>query len=273
MGVLADLRTLSHPFYITNILLALTFVLAKLTPACEYLFTNTKESCEEGFSMWESEVYFFLLVIIMFRSRKQDTRNMISYLSLASTYTKACNFILWFSVDPVSGIVYSVFVLIQFLLLGEPVYKGPENVVYYQAAGLDEELDREKQNTYIICFFTSWSPPCASLAPAFAKLSLEYTLDNLRFGKVDIGKYPEVAKNHHINTTAFSLQIPTISVFKEGKEIFRKPCLDEKGKFRKFYFTEDNIRAAFDLNNLYLECQKKNKGTGKSVLESHVKSE
>jgi len=274
MGVLADLKTLAHPFYITNILLSLTFMLAKTTPACEYVFTNKQEMCDDGFSMWESEVYFFLLVIIMFRSRKQDTRNMINYISLATTYTKACNFILWFSVDPVTGIVYTVMVLIQFLLLGEPVYKGPENVVYFQGAGaLDEELEREKQSTYLVAFYTSWSPPCASLAPAFAKLSLEYTLENLKFGKVDVGRYPEVAKKHHINTTAFSLQLPTVSLFKEGKEIYRKPCLDEKGKFRKFYFTEDNVRAAFDMNNLYLECQKQLKGKGKSLLESHEKFE
>lgn len=65
-----------------------------------------------------------------------------------------------------------------------------------------------------------------------------YALDNLKFGKIDVGRYPDAAKKYHINDSAFSLQLPTISVFKKGVEQERRPCLDANAKFQKFYFTE-----------------------------------
>ena len=65
-----------------------------------------------------------------------------------------------------------------------------------------------------------------------------YGMSNLKFGKVDVGRYPELAKKYYINNTSFSLQLPSLVLFKGEKELLRRPCLDSKGKFLKFYFTE-----------------------------------
>ncbi|KAL7646359.1 UNVERIFIED_CONTAM: hypothetical protein RMT77_003269 [Armadillidium vulgare] len=151
---------------------------------------------------------------------------------------------------------------------GEPVYKGPENVIYFDANGLDEELSKDKNTYWLITFYASWSPVCGKLAPIFSKLSLEYNLPNFKFGKLDVGRYPDLAKKYHINDSSFSLQLPTIALYKGEKELMRRPCLDSKGKFQKFYFTEDNIRAAYDLNNILIECKKQHeKYSRKAVKE------
>ncbi|XP_068214887.1 thioredoxin-related transmembrane protein 2 homolog [Palaemon carinicauda] len=254
MTLLDDAKQLVHPFYVLNILMSLSFLGSKYLPGvCEYVFP--KSECGE-LSMWESEILFFMVVIVMFRTRKSGSRNMLSYISTAAMYAKICNVLLWFYADPVYGVLYVVVVIVHFLIIGEPVYKGPEKVVYFQGKALDEELNRDRNCIWLITFFTAWSPTCSRLAPIFSKLSAEYTLDNLKFGKVDVGRYPEAAKHYHINDTAFSVQLPTISLFKDGKEVERRPCLDSKQKFQKFYFTEDNIKAGFDLNNIYMERKK-----------------
>lgn len=49
--------------------------------------------------------------------------------------------------------------------------------------------------------------------------------------------------------------MPTVILFKNGKEVTRRPGFDHKGKLIKFFFSEDNVKAAFDLNNLYNECK------------------
>ncbi|KAK7076730.1 Thioredoxin-related transmembrane protein 2 [Halocaridina rubra] len=270
MTVLEDLRQLIHPYYVVNILMSLSYLVSKYVPGiCEFVFPTSE--CGE-LSMWESEVLFFMLVIVMFRTRKSGSRNMLAYISTAAMYAKVCNVILWFSTDPVYGILYILVIIVHFLVIGEPVYKGPEKVIYFQGIALDEELRRDKNCLWFITFFTAWSPACSALAPIFAKLSSEYTLDNLKFGKIDIGRYPDAGKHYHINNSAFSLQLPTISVFKDCKEVERRPCLDAKQKFQKFYFTEDNIRASFDLNNVYMECKKRlEEKHGKK--EEHIKSE
>ena len=81
------------------------------------------------------------------------------------------------------GLIYLVAFLLQAMLLPEPTYKGPENIVYFRATGLDEEIKRDPRVTWIVAFYAAWSPNCINLAPIFSKLSAEYGLPNLKFGK------------------------------------------------------------------------------------------
>lgn len=76
-----------------------------------------------------------------------------------------------------------------------------------------------------------------------------YTLDNLKFGKVDIGRFPEIAKKYYISDTPFSRQLPTVIVFKNGVEVDRRPAIDSKGYLQKFIFNEVNLQPT---SKLYL---------------------
>lgn len=59
----------------------------------------------------------------------------------------------------------------------------------------------------------------------------------MKFGKVDIGRYPDAALKYHISDASTSKQLPTLILFKEGKEIERRPHADHKGKLIKFLFS------------------------------------
>ncbi|KAF2366468.1 Thioredoxin domain [Trinorchestia longiramus] len=260
MGLKDNLKILVHPYHGFNILFSISYLCAKLIePLCFVLFPD---GTSPQLNTWESEVLFFLLVVVMFRTRRSGARTTIAYISTATFYAKACNLILWFTADPAKGIIYLVSLFVHFLLVGEPVYSGPEAVTYFQGcAALDEALEKSKSDgcVWLVAFYAAWAPPCAALAPVFSKLSLEYELPNFKFGKVDIGRYPEVARKYHINDTPLSVQLPTIAIYKNGAMLMRRPTLDNNKKFLKFFFTEDNIRAAYDLNNVYLECKKRSK--------------
>lgn len=80
-------------------------------------------------------------------------------------------------------------ILVGALLLPEPTYAGPDNVIYFRGAnGLEDEMNRNKKTTWIVAFITVWNPACVNLAPMFAELSCKYSLDNFKFGKVDVGR-------------------------------------------------------------------------------------
>ena len=96
---------------------------------------------------------------------------------------QVANLILFFRVDPRMGLVYLVAFLIQAMLLPEPTYKGPENLVYFRATGLDDELKRDPRVTWLVTFYAAWSPASINFAPIFSKLSADYGLPNLKFGK------------------------------------------------------------------------------------------
>lgn len=154
------------------------------------------------------------------------------------------------------------------LIFPEPTYSGPNNVIYFRdLQGLDEELSRNKKVTWLVAFYTVWNPACVTFAPTFAKLSTEFHLDNFKFGKIDIGRYPEAGKKYNVNDSSLSKQLPTVILFQEGKEVFRRPMADSKGKLISFIFSEDNIKRAFGLDGVYENCKnelKRNKTHDKS---------
>lgn len=107
-----ELRQLLHPYYIVNLVLATSFLFVKLThPICDFFFAPSPEACE--LDMRETEILFFLLVVIMIRSRKTGSTNMVAYLANGFIYAKGANIILFFLADPRLGLVYIILVLLQ----------------------------------------------------------------------------------------------------------------------------------------------------------------
>lgn len=253
MSFKKDLHLLLRPYYWVNILLSLSYITAKKLPfLCALVFPAAE--CE--LDSRESEILFFLMIVVMLRTRKAGSVTMINYLSASFIYAKVANVILWFYADIRLGIGYSVVFVLCSLILPEPTYSGPESITYFRTvAGLEEELESDKRVTWIVAFYTAWNPACVNFAPVFAQISHEYHLDNLKFGKIDIGRYPDAAAKYRIHDGATSQQLPTVILFTEGKESLRRPTFDNSNKLVRFFFTEDNIKLSFDLNNLYQQCK------------------
>ncbi|XP_055595726.1 thioredoxin-related transmembrane protein 2 homolog [Uranotaenia lowii] len=274
MSFKKDLILLIKPYYWVNILMSISYLVAKRAPMiCNYLWTylfNQQDQCElDG---RETEILFFLLIVVMIRTRKTGSVTMINYLTSSFTYTKIANLGLWFYSDIRLGLIYGVLFILVALVLPEPTYSGPENTVYFRTEnGLDEEMERDKRVNWLVTFYTVWNPACVNFAPIFAELSCEYNLPNLKFGKVDIGRFPNIGKKYHVSDSSFSRQLPTVILFRNGKEVERRPYADAKGKLVKFFFSADNFKAAFDLNNLYKECKDNPIKAGKAITASEKK--
>lgn len=64
----------------------------------------------------ESEILFFLIIVVMLRTRKAGSVTMISYLSSSFMYSKVANMILWFYGDIRLGLVYCVAFVCKYCL-------------------------------------------------------------------------------------------------------------------------------------------------------------
>lgn len=241
--------------------MSVSYLLAKKAPGlCSYLFTSMKKEYDSACELdgRESEILFFLAIVVMIRTRKAGSVTMINYLTSSFIYTKIANLILWSYADYLYGMIFAVIFVLTALILPEPTYSGPENVTYFRTAtALDDELvqSNKQQVVWLVCFYCVWQPSCVNFAPIFSELSAEYHLEHLRFGKVDVGRFPDTGKKFHISDSPLSRQLPTVILFKNGIEVLRRPCADAKGKLQKFFFSKDNLKAAFNLNTLYKECK------------------
>uniref|UniRef100_L7LSR7 Putative thioredoxin-like protein n=1 Tax=Rhipicephalus pulchellus TaxID=72859 RepID=L7LSR7_RHIPC len=214
----AELRRLLHPHYLVNLLLAACFpVLRLLRPFCDVLFPGG--DCQLDFR--ETEILTFVAVVVLFRTRKTGVVRLVPYLSTACMYAKV----------------------------------APDPVLYLDAESFREQVQRgDRRVTWLVAFYALWSPTCVQMAPAFAQLATRYALDNLRFAKLDVTRFPDLAHEHHISTAALSRQLPTVLLFRAGRLVARRPDA-QGGKLVPFAFTEENMAAAFDLNNLHQECR------------------
>lgn len=79
----------------------------------------------------------------------------------------------------------------------------------------------------IVDFWAPWCTYCRRIAPAFDKIASQQE-DKLVFAKIDIDDAPGIAEEYGVDT------IPTLIIFKNGKEIGSIVAPDSKAKIEAF---------------------------------------
>uniref|UniRef100_A0AC35TI00 Thioredoxin domain-containing protein n=1 Tax=Rhabditophanes sp. KR3021 TaxID=114890 RepID=A0AC35TI00_9BILA len=247
--------------HIANSLLALSFMVSKSVPLIsEQLYSLDNQSLDTR----EHEILIFLAVVILWRGRKAT--NYLHYLETVFTFTKTANSFLFIRADPLYGIMFVTAMLIVTFVFPMPVYAESDKVTYFHGEDLYKKIKENTNTVWIVQFYTTWSPECRHLTPVFSKLSERFSLPNMKFAKIDLGMYPKEAERFRVNPGATSKQLPTISVFKGGADINRRPLVHNK-RAVPYVFSEENCILDLDLINIHNECQGKNvvkKGKSKS---------
>lgn len=78
-----------------------------------------------------------------------------------------------------------------------------------------EEKVLKADKPAVVDFFATWCGPCMMAGPVIDKLSDEMG-DKVLVGKVDVDENPDLAQKYGV------MSIPTMIVFKGGKEVERK---------------------------------------------------
>lgn len=73
----------------------------------------------------------------------------------------------------------------------------------------------KSERPVMVDFFAEWCGPCKMAAPIIDELSEEYK-DKVVIGKLDVDESQQAAMQYGV------MSIPTVIVFKDGKEVDRK---------------------------------------------------
>lgn len=240
-----ELKRLLHPYYLVNVFLSTFFFISKTVPLfCTWMYDDCR------ITLQEYELLIFLGSFIVLRNKRQFS--IPDYLAHFCMFAKIVSLIMFWKQNVAYAIIFSVLWLLQASFLQQPVYNGPDKVFYLRDTTFEQEvLYGDPKVTWLIAFYAVWSPACINFQPIFAELSEEFGSKYLRFGKLDVVRYPQFGTMYNIDTSGWSKQLPTIIMFRQGREITRRPSMvvTPKKSVHKFTFTWRNIVSAFSLND------------------------
>jgi thiol-disulfide isomerase/thioredoxin len=171
----------------------------------------------------EGSLLISLLLITVLKARR--AQSLESILSTLFLYFKFFLLIvaLFYRMYWLAAGYFAVY-FVQFVLFPQPFYDGPQRVEELNPTTLTAAIN-DPNATWLINFYARWSPHCLDLAPVFATLSLRYTTAQFKFGRVDVGRYTQVAQQFNVSLSGTTKQLPTLIQFRGGSEQKRLPQL------------------------------------------------
>ncbi len=98
------------------------------------------------------------------------------------------------------------------------------NIINLNKENFNETINRE--GLVLVDFWAAWCGPCKMFAPILDKVAAECD-DSVSICKLNIDEAPEIAEQHNV------LSIPTVVLFKNGKEITRSVGVSSKDTILK----------------------------------------
>ncbi|ORX80562.1 hypothetical protein K493DRAFT_412123 [Basidiobolus meristosporus CBS 931.73] len=252
-------QRLFRPHYISNLLLSLAPFVIRLVPAlCSALLFSEPSEAQ---TTTEQRIYLGVGFFILLKFRK--TGSAEEFLSVGFLYAKVGGLLLLYFYGAWKLILCYLGVWTAlFILFPQPSYQGPSKIVELSseelAQGIEDTLKGDgKELAWVVLLGVPWSPKCQYFEVPFAKLSLAYTSDGLKFGKIDVEKYPEVAATYDVSTSSTTLELPTVVLIRNGKELGRLPSRSDGKGFSLWDHTEQSVIDEFQLDQLSYDLEAK----------------
>jgi thioredoxin 1 len=88
----------------------------------------------------------------------------------------------------------------------------------------NQEINMDKP--ILVDFWAAWCAPCRAIAPILEEIEKEN--NKIKIGKLNVDEYPDIASKYKV------FSIPTLIIFKNGKEIGRMVGAAPKSKLIQF---------------------------------------
>lgn len=236
-------------YYISNILIVLSYYMTRDLFISRGDFSQSKfAGVKELVTMERQSLSLLGIALALKFLRRQSLDGFFTDLFF---FCKSVLAMLTWYMDYRWSIMYVFIYLCAAIAFPQPFYKGETRAQEFNPETFEEviEGERDPSVTWIVELYAHWSPQCLYLEPVISEISNEYTSKTLKFGKVDVSRWPSIAKKYKVHLNGLQDQLPTLIRFCKGKENGRIPQISEDGK--KVYggkFRKQDIIAAFELD-------------------------
>lgn len=97
--------------------------------------------------------------------------------------------------------------------------------IHLDEKNFDKEINSDKP--VLVDFWAEWCAPCRAIAPVLEDIDKEL-VDKIKVAKLNVDENPDIASRYKI------FSIPTLVIFKNGKELGRMIGAAPKTKIIKF---------------------------------------
>ena len=127
------------------------------------------------------------------------------------------------------GVLMALWILVSYLLFVQPRFSGESRVEVMTPASFDSHAlsEHASQAVWLVKLTAAWSSQSRQAEATFAELSLEYASERLRFGEIDVGRWPKVARKYGMAIDSAPNQLPVFLLLKQGKLVKRLPEADQ----------------------------------------------
>lgn len=219
-------------YYIANTALLLLY------PAIKYSLNLTPKALYApddwlNFFGGDREAQVLVTALMILVVRYVRSANWEIFLEQFFLYTKVSFLILLGLSSIIAMSWYIVAVVMVWICFKQPAYTGQHKFV--EIEGISEFIDTVlgSEHCWVVLCHASWHSDCISTMSLWAAMSAKYTTSKLKFARVDVDEARGVAQKVAVDTSGMSLQLPSLIVFDEGREVCRFPPIDKSGKVGK----------------------------------------
>jgi len=253
---LSKLQSISKRFfnayYLVNVLVLSSYLIVrKIFPSP----TLQRHDFYDGLTR-EIEILLILLVYLSKRWKRCNTvddfvlRTMLYFKTLILVY-------MWFTDKRIMA-WYLIAYIVIYITLSRPEYDGPVNFEELTPFNFHSLVVNEgdKRVMWLVLFHASWSNESQNFMHVFADFALRYSTRFFKFGRVNFS-HSSLAEEFNIDLSSNSFQLPSLILFKCGKEHRRLPPLDKKGDVVATVIGREGAKSYLNLEYWYDKTRSK----------------
>lgn len=259
MAGVVGVSALLNAYNVASLLVLLSFVYARQLLIDKGDLSHSQWKSFEEMSQWETQTLKICGVALLIKllRRGGSAADMVGELLW---YCRVAALGLGYILDWRLALFCGLAFLVVYLLVPQPTYQGPENVMELTPGSFKVLVEDAPEGSppWLVEYYSPWAGGHAQLQPILAKLSIEYGAPEqerqqqqqrpvVRFGRIDLGQWGSAAADRQVPMHS----LPVLVLYKPGaKEVCRLPDIVEDTWLPLPRIRREDVLERFDLEGI-----------------------